>query len=97
MKNSLEILLTADLRLRVTFVTSDGFSAMELHSLGTKDTDLLVKFSKLEKYRAYPGGWQLTMPHEQKVFSTEKFTDLIAQALAYTYERDNPMDYDYTY
>ena len=97
MKNSLEILLIADLRLRVTFVTSDGFSAMDLHPLGTKDAELLFKFSKLEKYRAYPGGWTLTLPHEQKVFTAEKFTDLIAQALAYTYERDNPMDYDYTY
>lgn len=97
MINTLEILISPSGRVQTTIVTSDGCSAMELHRDGIKDTEILANFAVNKRYRSYPGKWTLTMPQAFKVFEAPQFTDLIALALAYTYERDNPMGFNYFY
>lgn len=97
MKNSIEILVSPSGRVQTTISTSDGCISMELHRDGLKDSEILANFAVNKRYRNYSGKWTLTMPQEFKVFEAQHFTDLIALALAYTYDRDNPMDVDYSY
>lgn len=97
MKNTMELLVMPDKRIRTTMTTSDGVTTMEMHRPDECEEDVLVKMSRNKFYRRFKGDWELSLAVDSRVFNGKEFTDVTSRALAYINERDNPDIYVVSY
>lgn len=93
MKNTLELIVMDDGRIKTTMTTTDGVTTMEIHRDGEDDENVLVKLSKNKFYRGFKGEWEITLPQDSRTFEGKEFTDATAKTLAFINERDTPNIY----
>ena len=95
MRNTLEILTTANGNVKTTIVTSDSVIVTELHDIELADRTVILRLQKNKYYMDFKGDWVVTMPQEHKVFAHQNFKAVLDLVLHYIYIRDNPEFPDY--
>lgn len=88
-KNTLNITVLADGRVKTIIVTTDGVKRMEIHRQGLSDASVLHRIMDKKFYQGFHARWYIYFEQTNRMFSDDSFETAVQEAQQYIFNRDN--------